>query len=617
MSSTEVLFTRQKHDAYRAGLHYDYRVVIGDKAYSWATKKQLPDPGKSIILHEQPIHDRDYALSKKVVIPKGQYGGGTTVLEFASKGRAEIEQDKYVIKLNSGQRFLIKKMPQYGDKQWLMFNITGLGLDKKAAADNEEVEPSQAHQERALKKLKTDHPRLIAFHGLGSGKTKTGLRAIQDALRKNEKAQALFITPASLTKNVDKEQKKHKIPLDTKRFKTLSYEKAVRNIDQLLKKKHAIIALDEAHKLRNEDTHLVEKLQPLLNKSESLLLLSGSPLYNEPKDIGALINVAAGKKVLPGNKRDFDREFIKEKKVNPNILQRLLFRVKPGTKRELKNTKKLEEVFQKYIDYYEPEGEAKAFYPRKEEETVSVPMSEDQERVYKFLEDKVPPHIKWKIRMGLPPSKSELAELNSFASGLRQVSNTHGPFKKLKAPDEAISPKIERAVSDMLQMMNADKNFRGVLYSNYLSAGIHPASAALTRAGVKHGVFTGELSANEKADLVRKYNTGKINTLLVSSSGGEGMDLIGTKYVGILEPHFNRSKIDQVIGRGVRYKSHLHLPEGERVVKVKHYLSSRKQSALDKLLKIKSRSIDEYLKDRSDEKQELTTQVKSLLQKSK
>ena len=116
---------------------------------------------------------------------------------------------------------------------------------------------------------------------------------------------------------------------------------------------------------------------------------------------------------------------------------------------------------------------------------------------------------------------------------------------------------------------------------------------------------------------MKKYNTGKINTLLVSSSGGEGMDLIGTKYVGILEPHFNRSKIDQVIGRGVRYKSHLHLPEEERVVKVKHYLSSRKQSALDKLLKIKSRSIDEYLKDRSDDKQELTAQVKSLLQKSK
>ena len=30
----QVLFTRQRHEADRAGLHWDYRIVIGDKAYS-------------------------------------------------------------------------------------------------------------------------------------------------------------------------------------------------------------------------------------------------------------------------------------------------------------------------------------------------------------------------------------------------------------------------------------------------------------------------------------------------------------------------------------------------------------------------------------------------------
>ena len=84
-SNSEILFTRQRHEADKAGLHWDYRLVHDDKAYSWATKKELPTPGKSIILFEQPVHDREYALSKKVIIPKGEYGAGITTLDWVRK----------------------------------------------------------------------------------------------------------------------------------------------------------------------------------------------------------------------------------------------------------------------------------------------------------------------------------------------------------------------------------------------------------------------------------------------------------------------------------------------------------------------------------------------------
>ena len=46
-----VLFTRQRHEADRAGLHYDYRIVVGDKALSWATKKELPEEGSYWLKH--------------------------------------------------------------------------------------------------------------------------------------------------------------------------------------------------------------------------------------------------------------------------------------------------------------------------------------------------------------------------------------------------------------------------------------------------------------------------------------------------------------------------------------------------------------------------------------
>lgn len=122
----EILFVRQRHEAKKAGLHYDYRIVIGDKAYSWATKKELPEPGNKIILWEQPVHDASYALSKKIEIPDGQYGAGITTLDFAQKGLAEKKEDSYKLSLHNGQSFTIKKMDEakFGPKAWMFINTT-------------------------------------------------------------------------------------------------------------------------------------------------------------------------------------------------------------------------------------------------------------------------------------------------------------------------------------------------------------------------------------------------------------------------------------------------------------------------------------------------------------
>jgi hypothetical protein len=126
LSGQEILFTRQRHDAKRAGLHYDYRLVLGEKAYSWATKKELPQPGSAVILFEQPVHDRAYALSRRIEIPEGNYGHGVTTLDWVRKARIdpETESDKLVI--NSGkERFLLKKLDpvKYGERAWLFKNL--------------------------------------------------------------------------------------------------------------------------------------------------------------------------------------------------------------------------------------------------------------------------------------------------------------------------------------------------------------------------------------------------------------------------------------------------------------------------------------------------------------
>lgn len=704
MQEKEIILVRQRHEAERAGLHYDYRIVVGDKAYSWATKKNLPEPGKSIILHEQPVHDTSYALSKKVIIPKGEYGAGVTTLDKAWKGKARIKDDEYLLHLNNGDRFLIKHMPNYGPKQWLFFNITGKGQDKKAEEQesiydrgeetynylkphgriNKDAKPNseedakdemtsimfrlksflkdelkskvqpvrqgteqekvayiqrtdnlmsngkpkppskeeleaqdnsisgQKHQNRVVEKLKTKHPRLLAYHGLGSGKTLTALMAAREA-QKNGK-DVVFVTPAGLTKNIDKESKKFKINLDKKRTKTLSYEMAVKKKDELLKGK-GLLVLDEAQKLREKDTQRFKELEPVLNKYEEVLMLSASPLYNEPKNLATLVNSLAKDKVLPEKTQDFEQQFINRKKIDPGFLRRVFLGVKPSSRAELKNQAYLKKVLDQYVDYYEPDEKAKAFYPKVEEKEVKVPLSAEQQKVYDFLEGSLPPHVKWMVRMGLPPDKKTSKDLNAFASGLRQVSNSAKPFST-KKDSVGASPKIETAVSNLVKRVQTDKNFRGLVYSNYLKAGIEPYAEMLNKLGIKYEVISGELPVKKRNEVVKRYNSGKLQVLLLSSAGGEGLDLKGTKLIQVMEPHWNAEKIKQVVGRGVRYKSHEHLPPEERKVEVEHYLSTVKQTAIDKLFRVNPKSMDEYLRDRMNDKDQFNEQVKGLLREN-
>ncbi len=136
MYTGQILFTRQKHDAERAGFHYDIRLVANGKAYSFATKKDIPEIGKSIILYEQPIHTAEYALSKRVVIPKGSYGAGVTTLDFVRKANIENKGDHFILTTSDGkEKYLLKHVGKYDKTAWLFKNL-GIDSLKKEAQVN-------------------------------------------------------------------------------------------------------------------------------------------------------------------------------------------------------------------------------------------------------------------------------------------------------------------------------------------------------------------------------------------------------------------------------------------------------------------------------------------------
>ena len=61
---------------------------------------------------------------------------------------------------------------------------------------------------------------------------------------------------------------------------------------------------------------------------------------------------------------------------------------------------------------------------------------------------------------------------------------------------------------------------------------------------------------------------------MITASGAEGISLMSTKYVHIVEPYWHPVRIDQVIGRARRICSHKNLPESDRTVDVFLYLMS-------------------------------------------
>lgn len=464
------------------------------------------------------------------------------------------------------------------------------------------------HHSRVLKKLETQEG-ILVDHGLGSGKTGLFLKAIEIAQKKDKNAHALVVAPASLVSNVHRQAKDLGIDIDPTRLEALSYEKAVNDAERLKKKHFAIAVADEAHKLRGTDTLRHRHLSEVIVAADKRILATATSTYNHASDLAPLVNLAAGARVLPQGKKDFEDRFVHKKVEQPPLLKRI-FGHGPKEVHVLKNKKELSDKLNQYVDRYDlrEDPEAAKDFPEQSEKIIETAMSSEQHALYKYMEGKLPWHLRVKVRMNMPLDKKDSAQLNAFSSGVRQVSNSTKPFMPKAV---GTTPKISKAVDNLTSKHGSDKNFRGVVYSNYIDAGLNDYSEELTRRGVAHSVYTGKLSATEKDKMVEDYNKGKTPVLLVSSSGAEGLNLKGTKLIQILEPHHNDSKIKQVIGRGSRYKSHEHLPAKERKLEVERYHTVFPNGLFGKP---KTHSIDQYLHHNAQSKDELSEELKGLIQ---
>ena len=458
----------------------------------------------------------------------------------------------------------------------------------------------QDHQSRVSKKLGEGRS-VLAHHSLGSGKTLTSLDSAREVLSKNKTDRALFVVPAPLRNNLAKEMDKHKIDKDIRdRIDVDSYEGATSKVEHYKSKQYALMVMDEAHRVRNTGLRS-GAVREIANSAKQRLLLTGTPIYNQRSDIAKVINTTAGKTVMPEDVAKFDDAFISRKVIKPGILMKILG-VTPGEKLSVKNKGLLRRIGKEYMDRFDAMKSMKEDFPDRTDELIHVDMSQDQLRAYQYAEGTIPLPLRLKIRMNLPLDKKEAQNLNAFSSGIRQISNTNAGFTTGKPS----STKIDRIVSDFEGMMRDNPDHKGIIYSNYLGSGLEETHRQLKEKGVPTVLFTGSTTEAERKRAVEDYNSGKVKAILLSSAGSEGLDLKGTRSFQGMEPHFNNEKINQVIGRGIRYKSHSHLPEDQRKVRVMRYAATKPKlfGHIDR-----GQGIDDYLKHSADTKDSLTKEL--------
>ena len=101
----------------------------------------------------------------------------------------------------------------------------------------------------------------------------------------------------------------------------------------------------------------------------------------------------------------------------------------------------------------------------------------------------------------------------------------------------------------------------------------------------KYTEFHGSV-IKERSQILEVFNNkdnryGKnIKIILLSVAGVEGISLFNVTNVHIVEPHWNEIRIEQAVGRAIRFCSHKDLPMNERKVSVYRYLSTRKNKKL-------------------------------------
>ena len=465
----------------------------------------------------------------------------------------------------------------------------------------------------------TPYKGVLVYHRIGAGKTCTAVRIGEEFKNKRK---IIVVLPASLKgnfrtelrslcagaaylSNKERERLKNYHPSSKeykeiiknsdkkidKYYKIYSYNKFIEHVQNKdIKLNNTLLIIDEIQNMVSEEGTYYTELNKLIKNAPSdlrLVLLSATPMFDKPAEIGLTINLLRPSKLFPTGS-DFEKKFIRiTKNKNGEYSTRT------------KNLDLFKSIIKGYISFFR--GAPSYVFPEMKIKYVKCEMSDFQYASYKAIlrneENQVTSSKKLKKKVNKHLNVSQLP--NNFFIGSRYVSNIVFPnkqvgddgletFTKLK-----ILNGLEKYSTKFFNMITKINKSSGkvFVYSSFKEfAGLKSFIKVLEAYGYKNysdygeghkrfAVWSGDEDINYKEEIKSVYNLennlngSKLKIILGSSSIKEGVSFKGVRQVHIIEPYWNLPRLEQVIGRASRFCSHKDLPEEKRTVKVYIYLA--------------------------------------------
>ena len=504
------------------------------------------------------------------------------------------------------------------------------GIRKERCLNKEHSEfIPQPHQENVVNYfINSPHRGLLLYHLLGSGKTCTSILVANKMLEENKIKHVFVLTPGSLRTNWIYEycNKCGDIQLLRSKFTFITYNynifESVKEIDF----NDSLIIIDEAHNLINGAKNLSKNPFSLyiqiLNSNARILILTATVIFNNTFEwclLGNLLKDNTFPNIIK-SADEVDRFFFdinKDEIMNEENMKGIVSYF-AGNMDEfpdviynppIKVLMSPEQDFQ-YNELAFREDELRKRGPPKRELLYRDPVQYHNRNILfilsqKYIISRSISNIYYPLEKYERSTEEDQKEIGQQLISIDKINyenvfdkvdiNEEGKFERKKKKDVLIkdggwmdksilenkklltySPKIAAILINIIKNLNS----KHVIFSFFIeNCGLRFIHNILRMCGIKSVIYSGDVSSEKRQRILNRFNNKnnlhgeKIKVLLLTEAGGEGITLLEVGHIHILESNTVANKVKQVIGRAVRYKSHLRLPKEERVVNVWKYHS--------------------------------------------
>lgn len=388
---------------------------------------------------------------------------------------------------------------------------------------------------------------------------------------------------------------------------------------------NTLLIIDEAHNIKDIAEKKSRIVPPVLMKvlehadNLRLVLLTGTPMFNESADLISLLNyllINDGRPILK------ESDIFKGDGTFTPTGKETLIKYSRGYVSFLRGENPISYPIRLPASIH---GTSDILTPKKwpkydihgkviksgikHLEITGCPMSKEQEKVYRAYLDKrlAPDEEKTSAAYS-----SELQILNFIYQDMSQTSNVNETYGErglnslmmkvqgknqyqFRMPEDALKFKgknLKIHSSKIHKIMENIEKADGLVfvYTEYENSGILPLAFALELAGYKkyrssetpvlisehkerkykgdYLIISGnpQLSKYRESFLAKKHDMMKepVKVILATRAASEGLSLFGVREIHILNPWHNLNRLSQAIARGLRSWSHIKLPKEER-----------------------------------------------------